>query len=294
MKHVFSVAALVFLCLPAAFCQPPPVFLSPLDAPFFCAFDRHGALLVAESGAHAVRKFDPKTGRLTTVADGLGEPVALALDDKTGDLYVVDHARGEVVKRDGKTGKVTTLAGKADGLREPHDCALDRHGGLLVADVAAGKLWRLELKTGEMTVWRDGFRGPRALAVGRRDGTVYVCEREGNQVQRIDGKTGVMTRLAGTGAKGYDGDGGPARAATFNGPKGLGLDARENVYVVDTENNAIRRIDGKTHIITTVASGLKRPHGVTIGPDGVLYIADTENNCVRRVRPPEAGVPARR
>lgn len=293
MKPIFCAAALVLLCSPAALSQPPPVFVSSLDGPFFCAFDRHGTLLVAESGAHAVRRFDPKTGRLTTIADDLGEPVSLALDDKSGDLYIVDHARGEVKKVDGKTGIVTTLAGKADGLREPHDCALDGRGGLLVADVAAGKIWRMDIKTRKATVWKDGFAGPRALAVNRRDGTIYVCEREGNRIQRIDGKTGAMTLYAGTGAKGNSGDGGPALAATFNGPKGLGLDARGNVYVVDTENNAIRRIDGKTHVITTVAAGLKRPHGGAIGPDGALYIADTENNCVRRVRLPEADVPAR-
>lgn len=286
MKHVFCAVALVLLCSRVAFPQPPPVFVSSVDAPFFCAFDRHGALLIAESGAHAVRRFDPKTGRLTTVADGLGEPVALALDDKSGDLYVVDHRGGDVKKVERKTGIVTTITGRENGLREPHDCALDRRGGLLIADVAAGKIWRLTLKTGNVTVWRDGFHGPRALAVNRRDGTVYVCEREGNRVQRIDGKTGVMTLLAGTGAKGNTGDSGPASAATFNGPKGLGLDARGNIYVADTENNAIRRIDSQTRVITTVAEGLKRPHGVAIGSDGALYVADTENNCVRRVAKP--------
>ena len=104
-------------------------------------------------------------------------------------------------------------------------------------------------------------------------------------MRRVDEK-GIITTIAGTGKKGYSGDGGPALAATFNGPKGAACDRRGNLFVVDTENHVIRRIDAKTGVISTVATGLSRPHGVALGPDGALYIADTLNNRVQRVAKP--------
>ena len=141
-----------------------------------------------------------------------------------------------------------------------------------------------------------------ALQAVGPDGGVYVVEREGNSVRRIDPKAGTIARFAGTGKKGYSGDGGPATEATFDGPKEIDIDPNGNVYVVDTENEAIRRIDGKTGVITTLAgkgrtktpglgdggpataATLGRPHGVAIGPDGAVYIGDTNSHRVRRVK----------
>jgi sugar lactone lactonase YvrE len=127
-------------------------------------------------------------------------------------------------------------------------------------------------------------------------GNTYICEREGNAIRRVDPK-GVITTVAGTGSAGYDGDGGPAVKATFRGPKGARCDRQGNVYVVDTENHAVRRIDVASGVITTVAGGRKgsegdggdpkqacldRPHGCVVDADGVLYIADSNNHRVRR------------
>jgi DNA-binding beta-propeller fold protein YncE len=118
----------------------------------------------------------------------------------------------------------------------------------------------------------------------------------------MDLADGMLHHVAGTGAAGYAGDGGPAREARFNGPKGVTVDRQGNIYVADTENNAIRRIDGKTqHIDTVAGSGpqysggdgdggpataaqLNRPHGVCIAADGAIYVGDTLNHRVRRVR----------
>ena len=133
------------------------------------------------------------------------------------------------------------------------------------------------------------------------DGTVLILERQGNTLRAVDPATGIITLKAGTGAKGYSGDGGPALAATFNGPKELAVDAAGNIFIVDTENHAIRRIDAQTGTISTVAGSgrrggrgdggpatsaeLDRPHGVAVAPDGSLYIGDTANHRVRRVAP---------
>ena len=110
----------------------------------------------------------------------------------------------------------------------------------------------------------------------------------------------MITTVAGTGSKGYSGDGGPALAATFNGPKELDVDSAGNLWIVDTENHAIRRINSDTRRIETVAgtgieggdgdggpatkARLDRPHGVAIGPDGSCYIGDTNNHRIRLVK----------
>src|SRR5262249_20575659 len=123
---------------------------------------------------------------------------------------------------------------------------------------------------------------------------------EGNAVRKVDAK-GVITTIAGTDKKGYDGDGGDARQATFNGPKAIRCDQAGNVYVVDTENHAIRKIDAKTNRVTTGAggrkgdsgdggdamkAGLDRPHGCVIDARDTIYIADSSNHRVRVVTAP--------
>lgn len=245
------------------------------------------------------------------------------------DLYVVDRLNACVRKIDGKTGIVTTVAGNGKkgysgdggpgskaGLVEPNDCFLDGKGGLLIADVADWRIRRLDLKTGLISTFAgtgrtkgkptakgDGgpaikavLHGARAVCVDGK-GNTYVCEREGNSVRKIDDK-GVITTLAGNGERGnVDG---PADKARFNGPKAIRCDRAGNVYVVDTENHSIRKIDVTTGTVSTVAGGRKgtggdggdareagmgRPHGCVLDDKGVMYVADSDNHRVRRVRP---------
>jgi streptogramin lyase len=142
------------------------------------------------------------------------------------------------------------------------------------------------------------LEGPRAVCVDHL-GNTYICEREGNAIRKVDSR-GIITTIGGTGQKGYSGDGGEARKATFNSPKGLRCDRTGNVYVADTENHAIRRID-RSLVVTTVAggrqgaggdqgdarrAGLDRPHGCVIDDRGNIYIADTNNHRIRLVRVP--------
>jgi hypothetical protein len=112
----------------------------------------------------------------------------------------------------------------------------------------------------------------------------------------VDGKTGVITTIAGTGQKGYTGDGGPAAQATFNGPKWIHVGADGHVYIIDTENHCVRRIHRRTGVITTVAggrrgpdgdggpaakAGMDRPHGCWVDADRRLYTGDTNNHRIR-------------
>jgi streptogramin lyase len=257
------------------------------------------------------------------------EPYAVVLSP-AGDLYVADRENFVIRKVNGATGVISTVAGtgkrgySGDGgkateaqLDEPNDCFLDGQGGLLIADVRDWRIRRLDLKTGIITTFAGTGRAPspvnrsaigdggpatKAVIHGARavcvdgQGNTYICEREGHAVRQVDAK-GTITTLAGTGVKGAaDGE---ASKATFNGPKAIRCDSQGNVYVVDTENHSIRKIDRKTLQVTTVAggrqgtggdggealkAGMDRPHGCVIDKDGTLYIADSSNHRVRRVR----------
>jgi streptogramin lyase len=257
----------------------------------------------------------------------MNEPYGLALDTD-GHLFIVDRLNARVRLVDGKSGIIRTVAGtgqpgySGDGgpgdkaqLREPNGVALDGKGQLYITDVADQRVRVVALDTGIITTFcgtgrkeqtGDGgpyqqasLLGPRAVAVGP-DGGVYICEREGNSIRRVNRTTGMIERYAGTGTRGYTGDGGPAVRATFNGPKEIKIDAADNVWVVDTENHAIRRIDARTGVVTTVAGTgraggtgdggpalqgmLNRPHGVAVAPDGTIYIGDTLNHRIRKVQ----------
>jgi sugar lactone lactonase YvrE len=257
----------------------------------------------------------------------LKEPYSLQVD-KNGDIYIVDRLNAAIRKVEAATGIITTVAGTGepgyggDGgpgnqaqLREPNDCFLDGQGGLLIADIQDQRVRRLDLGTGIINTFAgngekaragDGLPAARASILGARavcmdrQGNTYICEREGNGVRKVDA-SGIMSTFAGTGERGYTGDHGPARAATWGAPKAIRCDARDNIIVVDTENHAIRRIDASSGTVTTIAgghqggdgdgkiatqAGLDRPHGCGIDREGNLYIADSNNHRVRVVGTP--------
>ena len=130
------------------------------------------------------------------------------------------------------------------------------------------------------------------------DGALWFCEYGGQRVRKItaDGKIHIV---AGTGAKGYSGDGGPALRATFNLPHEIRFDRDGDFYIADMVNSAIRKVDAKTGIITTFAgtgnpgySGdggpanaaqLRQPHSIQFDPAGDLYICDIGNHVIRKV-----------
>ncbi|MCS5655076.1 MAG: hypothetical protein FI711_06215 [SAR202 cluster bacterium] len=245
--------------------------------------------------------------------------------DTNGDIYIVDRFNAAIRKVEAASGIITTVAGTGepgyggDGgpgpqaqMREPNDCYLDGNGGLLIADIQDQRVRRLDLSTGIITTFAgDGEKrragdggpaaeasvmGPRAVCVDSK-GNVYIAEREGNGVRKVDAN-GVMSIFSGTGEFGYSGDGGPALTALWGAPKALRCDHRDNLIVVDTENNAVRFIDVKTAIVTTIAgghqggdgdggpatdAGLERPHGCGIDRQGNLFIADGINHRVRVV-----------
>lgn len=139
---------------------------------------------------------------------------------------------------------------------------------------------------------------PYGMAMGP-DGGLYFCDIDNQRIRRLDLKTKRMTTIAGTGEKGYTGDGGPATAATLNMPHELRFDAKGDIYIAERDNHVIRKVDMKTGVISTVAgtgkpgfagdggpaigAQLRQPHSIFFDRDGTLLICDLANNRIRRL-----------
>ncbi len=139
---------------------------------------------------------------------------------------------------------------------------------------------------------------PYGLVTGP-DGALYFCEIGNHRVRRLDLKTGVISTAAGSGQKGYAGDGGPALDASLNEPYEVRFDVAGNMFFAEMQNHVVRRVDGKTHLISTVAgtgvagfSGdggpaakaqFRQPHSIAFDHNGRLLICDVGNHRIRRV-----------
>ena len=134
-------------------------------------------------------------------------------------------------------------------------------------------------------------------------GNLWVAMREGNQVFKFDLKAGKIHHVGGTGAKGFTGNGGPAKLATLSGPKGIAIDAEGNAWLADTESHSVRMIEARTgNLLLMAGTGEKgdgpadsksadplqckmaRLHGIFVDQDGAVYIGDSEAHRVRVLR----------
>ena len=143
------------------------------------------------------------------------------------------------------------------------------------------------------------FHGPQHMAW--QDDQLFVADTINHALRKIDLLTGEVTTVAGDGTSGFSGDGGPASAARFDTPQGVGVDAEGRLYVADSENHVVRRIDTDGTISSWAGvpgtfgyegdggpaeEGLLQwPTNVRVGPDGTIYIADTLNSVIRMVAP---------
>jgi sugar lactone lactonase YvrE len=253
----------------------------------------------------------------------LNQPRDLAIGPD-GSIYLADTFNNRI-RRIAANGIITTVTGNGsaayngDGIQAtkaslswPHDVTVDSNGVLYIADSDHHRIRRVGpdgiittvAGTGVIGSTGDGgsatsarLKNPKTVAL--YGGGLYTAGLD-NKVRRIDLSTGIITTVAGSGVAGYAGDGGQASLARLNGPQRLEIDSQGNIYVADTLNNVIRRIDAATGVIRTVAGvggveGLRgdngpatsalldHPRGLTLEGDGTLYIADSDNHRVRAV-----------
>jgi len=289
------------------------------------------------------------TGELGEAADGpalyvqFNHPTNVTFD-ADGRMIIAAWHNSLVKRLDFETGLVENLAGtgvrsySGDGgpsnsaaLDLPSAVVVDSSGRLVIADQANFRIRRVEDGVIE-TIGGTGQRGysgdgglateaqlsspiGQAAAPASRiaidaDDNIYIADT-GNHVIRMIDNEGMIFTIAGNGQAGYDGDGGPAAAASFNNPSDVAIGPNGIIYVADTQNHAIRRI-WPSGIVDTVAGDgnrgfggdggpahqaqLDRPYGVEVAPNGDLYVADTHNHRVRRVAvetgpPPPTPVP---
>lgn len=154
--------------------------------------------------------------------------------------------------------------------------------------------------TGEPGLSDTQVANPYGVIIGP-DGALYFCDLDNQRIRRIDPSTGRTTTIAGNGSVGYSGDGGPATQAALNMPHEIQFDRDGHLYIVERDSHAVRRVDGNTGIISTVAgtgeagfSGdggpatnaqLRQPHSIAFDPQGRLLICDIGNHRIRRVDP---------
>ena len=285
-----------------------------------------------------LRRCDGATGIVTTVLGGtsvhdgeiatagfLNGPGGLSVGPD-GMIFIADVWNQRIRSIDPGTGEIQTVAGSGarayggDGgpavdahLGNPHDVSVDRDGRVVIADTRHGHVRRIDDKgvihniAGAAFQWDKGDGGPALSAClmhvlsvthGPND-DVYIGDAGCGRIRKIDAKTGIITTVAGTGLQGYLGDGGPAIRARIGSPTAMKVDGSGHLYFADDRHHVIRRVDGDTGIITTVAgtgeegyspdgsrashAAIATPRGLTLDGLGRLYFSDTGNNRVRRV-----------
>jgi len=304
-----------------------------LSKPAAVAADAAGNIYVADSGNARVRRISPQ-GIITTVAGGgaglgdagpatgalLRNPQGLALD-RIGNLYIADADDRRIRKVDPQ-GTVTTVAGSGSssyggdgsraastGIGTPVGVGLDASGNVYITDTSYDYVYRVNPQgiiskvAGGGSSLGDG--GPATQAklydpsavVADTAGNLYIADTGNHRIRKVSA-AGVITTVAGIGTAGYSGDGSQATSAALNGPIGLSLDAQGNLYIADTKNNRIRKVNASGVISPVAGAGtagftgdggpplsawLNGPLAVAVGASGDLYVADTGNNRIRAI-----------
>lgn len=283
-----------------------------LKGPFGTEIDDDGNIYFVEMTSDRLCKLDLK-GQVSVLSTNLDGPHNLALAPD-GAIYISDTWKHRVQKFDTRTGAMSTFAGtgekgfsgdggpasqaRFDGIH----CVSLAGDNLYLADLANRRIRVVNLKTGIVkTVAGNGQKGlpkdgavaieaplvdPRAV-IADKEGNIFILERGGHALRLVDSQGRIRT-LAGTGQKGFSGDGGDAKLATLNGPKHLCFDTRGDILIADTENHVIRKYVRKDGTIVRVAglgdkTDLNQPHGVYIHRDSTLYIADSSNNRILKL-----------
>ena len=255
-----------------------------VNNPYGIIFGPDGALYFCDLDNQRIRRFDPRTKRVTTVA-GNGEK------GYTGD------------------GGPATQA----SLNMPHEIQFDRAGNLYIAERDSHVIRKVDMQSGTISTVAgtgvagfsgDGGPGVRAQLrqphsiVFDRDGTLLICDIGNQRIRRLHLDTGVIETWAGTGQAAETPDNAPVAGTPLRGPRTMAMAPNGDLYLALREGNAILRIDARTQTLHRVAGtgeqGYAGDGGPALaarlgGPKGLayaaghLYVADTENHAIRSI-----------
>jgi sugar lactone lactonase YvrE len=312
-----------------------PATAAQLLAPTALAFDGTDSLFLV-TGAR-VRRVRLSTGNIdtyagngtltTTVTDGVpatsvGFGLLTAIDWSAGGLLLADSAAQRVRLVRATTGLLETVAGAGLGatgvggvatralVETPVGLGFAADGtvyvttGHAVMKVTPSGLWEVVAgRRDEAGATGDGgpalaarFSSPDGLAVGP-DGSLYVADTGNHRIRRIS-PSGVVSTVAGTGVAGFSGDEGPGLSAQLSSPRGVAVDGEGLLYIADTGNHRIRRLESDGRISTLAGTGvagfagdgsgaramvMNGPADVAVSPSGDVFIADSGNGRVRRI-----------
>jgi NHL repeat len=266
----------------------------------------------------------------------LGFTTGIALDH-SGNIYFVDGAANVIRKIDRTSGVISTVAGtflgfnvidptpsKGDGgpateahLNVPYGVAVDASNNIYIADSGNGVIRKVDASTGIISTFAGkkgsfGYSGNGGLATAAElnnpydvavdnEGNVYIVDSQNAVIRKVTASTGIISTVAGSGPdhQGFDGDNGLATSAHLNSPQGVTVDDDDNLYIVDSGNHAIRKVDASTGIITTIAgvgtwgydgdgklatvAKLYAPSDVSVDSQGDVYIADEGSHVIRKI-----------
>jgi hypothetical protein len=247
-----------------------PAIKVDLNYPSGVAVDSEGNIYIADTENNCIREINKDLTSITTIAGKAGKavlnecfrdnelatsallwnPRGLAIDS-AGNIYIADTYNNRIRKIDKNTKIITTIAGTG--------------GQGYSGDGVAATSSELEWPTG---VTLDSA------------GNIYIADMFNNRIRKIDKDTTIITTIAGTGTVGSNGEGELATKANLNSPKGVAVASNGNIYIADTGNHLIRKIDKDTKKITTIegASNFNLPTCILLDSDENFYVGDAEEH----------------
>jgi len=289
--------------------------------------DATSGIITAIAGSYLVG-FSGDGGLATNAT--LLNPAGIAFDSQNN-LYIVDVNNSRVRRVDATTGIIISVAGNGsfgfggDGgpalsasLRNARGVVVDGAGNIIIADLGNLRVRRVDAATGTISTIVGtgafcnagpcGDGGPATVApifpfglAFDLSGNLLISDQGSNRIRKVDKTTGLITSIAGS-TRGFSGDGGPANAAQMDSPGGIALDASGNLFIADTANNRVRKVDSSTGFISTIGgigtfgfSGdggpavnarLAFPRWVVADAQGRVWFTDESNFRVRRIEPP--------